>query len=161
MYICPKCNHTSENPANFCPICGNQVLLKEEQHLTPDYITAQPDYMAPTPKPSLATKIVGMALSIEGFVMAMFSTLYVLIFLIGGAASGEIAFGAGAFGSTFVWALLGLPSSIIGLIFSNKALAFGDTSVMSRVGRALGLAGVITFGACFVISFFAIISIGA
>lgn len=162
MYICPKCNHYSENPANFCPICGNQMVLKEEQPLQPDYITATPDYTAPTQKPNLAQKIVGMALSIEGLVMAVFAALYALVFSFTGAVIGEVAVGAGALGSTFVWALFGLPGSIIGLIFSNKARELGDTSAMSRVGKSLGLAGVITFAACFVISFFAtVIAIGA
>jgi hypothetical protein len=134
------------------------MVLKEEQPLTPDYITATPDYAAPTQKPNLATKIVGMGLSIEGFTLAVLAAIYTFVFLIAAVASGEPEMGIMSLVFTFWFALFGLPGSIVGLSFSNKARNLGDTSAFSRVGKALGLVGIIIFGACFVIALFATVA---
>lgn len=158
MYICKKCNHTSENPINFCPICGSQMVL-EEAPITPDYIyTAPADNTVPVQKPSLAKKIVGMGLSIEGFTLAVLAAIYTFVFLIAAVASGEPEMGIMSLVFTFWFALFGLPGSIIGLNFSNKARNLGDTSAFSRVGKALGLVGIIIFGASFVIALFATVA---
>lgn len=117
------------------------------------YSAPAPQYKyaeAPVKKPNLAKKIVGMALSIEGFVMAIFLALYSLIFL-----AVDPAFG---FGYAFGFSIFSVPGSIIGLIFSNAAQNEGDTSALSRVGKGLGLAGLIIAIVCLVISFFVLVA---
>jgi hypothetical protein len=112
----------------------------------------------PIPKPSLVKKIIGMALSIEGFVMAIITVLYSFIFIMAAIGTGEPEMGMVALVFTFIMAIIGLPGSIIGLVFSNKARNAGDTSAMSRVGKGLGLAGIIVFAASFVIAILATIA---
>jgi hypothetical protein len=112
----------------------------------------------PIPKPSLVKKIIGMALSIEGFVMAIITVLYSFIFIMAAIGTGEPEMGMVALVFTFIMAIIGLPGSIIGLVFSNKARNAGDTSAMSRIGKALGLAGIIVFAACFMLSFLTIVA---
>ena len=158
MYICKNCNHTSETQLNFCPICGNQMVLEETATAEAAATYQNPVvYTQPTPvnKPSMVKKIVGMALSIEGFMFAVITAIYALIFLLAAATSGETEMGLASLVLTFFMAIFGLPGSIIGLGFSNSARNLGDTSAFSRVGKALGLAGIIIFAACFVISLFA------
>lgn len=167
MYICKNCNHTSETMLNFCPICGNAMVLEQPAEVqTPDtyqnpvvfqnnVIVNQPE---PAKKPNLAKKIIGMALSIEGFVMAIITVLYSFIFIMAAIGTGEPEMGMVALVFTFIMAIIGLPGSIIGLVFSNKARNAGDTSAMSRVGKGLGLAGIIVFAASFVIAILATIA---
>ncbi len=167
MYICKNCNHTSETQLNFCPICGNAMVLEETAEAqTPDtyqnpvvfqnnVVINQPE---PTQKPSLVKKIVGMALSIEGFVMAIITLLYAFIFIMAAIGTGETEMGMVALVFTFIMAIIGLPGSIIGLIFSNSARNAGDRSALSRIGKGLGLAGIIIFAATFVISILATIA---
>lgn len=173
MYTCPKCNFNSESAMNFCPRCGSAVTHREYAVVTeaavPDQIAdtapaqatytapVQPTYYnpvsyspAPVNKPNLAKKIVGMSLSITGFVFAMFAALFSLV------AFDEYSVDM-AFGMTLYFSLLGLPGSIIGFIFSNAARNSGDTSSLSRVGRSLGLAGIIVMGISLLMTFIALI----
>jgi hypothetical protein len=99
-----------------------------------------------------------MALSIEGFVMAIITVLYSFIFIMAAIGTGEPEMGMVALVFTFIMAIIGLPGSIIGLVFSSKARNAGDTSAMSRVGKGLGLAGIIVFAASFVIAILATIA---
>ncbi|MBR3908282.1 MAG: hypothetical protein IKJ50_01020 [Clostridia bacterium] len=144
MYICQKCNYSSESPANFCPVCGSQM------------VAYQPTYTNESNSTSNRVKrIVGMGLSIEGFVFAALTAIYVPLFLLTAMVGGETEMGIASLVASFVFGIFGLPGSIIGLVFSNQARTLGDTSAFSRVGKALGLAGVIVFAACFTISIFA------
>lgn len=153
MYICQKCNYTSESPQNFCTLCGNQMVAVEAK-------TPQPDYIYPTPaqKPSLAKKIVGMALSIEGFIGAIVTAIYDFIFLIAVLGSGEAIVGAVTITFTFIMSLIILPFAIIGLAFSNKARNLGDTSIFSRLGKTFGIAAIIITAAALVLSLFATVT---
>ena len=166
MYTCPKCNFNSESAMNFCPRCGSGMTHTEyaapaetaapvqPTHTAP----AQPTYYnpvsyspAPVNKPNLAKKIVGMALSIEGFVVAMFAALFSLVAF--DESTVEMAFGM-----VMYFSLLGMPGSIIGLIFSNEARNSGDTSSFSHVGRSLGLAGIIVMAISLFVAFVAMIA---
>lgn len=144
MYICQKCNYTCEAHINFCPVCGSQMVAHQPTYTNESNSTS-----------NRVKKIVGMGLSIEGFVFAALTALYVPIFLLTAATSGETEMGIASLVASFVFGIFGLPGSIIGLVFSNQARTLGDTSAFSRVGKALGLAGVIVFAACFTISIFA------
>lgn len=147
MYICQKCNYSSESPANFCPLCGGQMVEAEAKTLQPDYI-----YPAPTQKPSLAKKIVGMALSIEGFIGAIVTAIYNFILLIATLGSGEAIVGAATIAFTFIMALIVLPFAIIGLVFSKNARNLGDTSIFSRLGKIFGIAAIIIIAVAFVLA---------
>lgn len=167
MYICKNCNHTSETMLNFCPICGNAMVLEQPAEVqNPDtyqnpvvfqnnVIVTQPESAK---KPNLAKKIVGMALSIEGFGVAVINAIYVAIFLLAGLVGGETEMGIASLVLTVVLGVFGLPGSIIGLAFSNSARNAGDTSAFSRIGKALGLAGIIVFAVCFMLSFLTIVA---
>ena len=150
---------------NFCPRCGSKMTHNEYAAPAETAAPVQPTYTepvqptyynpvsyspAPVNKPNLAKKIVGMSLSIEGFVMAMFTALFSLVAF--DESSVEMAFGM-----TMYFSLFGMPGSIIGFIFSNAARNSGDTSSLSRVGRSLGLAGIIVMGISLFVTFFAMI----
>ena len=141
MYICQKCNYTCEAHINFCPLCGNQMVAHQPTYTNESNSTS-----------NRVKRIVGMGLSIEGFVFAALTALYVSLFLLTAATSGETEMGLSSLVASFVFGIFGLPGSIIGLVFSNQARSLGDTSAFSRVGKALGLAGVITFAASFFLS---------
>lgn len=131
MRICPNCNHKGEDNMNFCPLCGSQM-----SYVQPTY-EPQPTGFYPTPapkKPHLALKIVSMSLSIYGAVMMTLGLLYTLIGL---AEEGM------AFGMSFAFALFSLPMSIVGLCLASKCRDAGDTSAFSRVGKILGIVGII------------------
>ena len=163
MYICTKCNNTSDEAINYCPICGTkmqEVVLNSIEPVAPTYAEPQvPAYASPeiyyTPapieKPSLAKKIVGMVLSIVSFSMSALTSLYVLMFLLS-ALDGESDMGIVSMVFTVIMAMFILPGSIIGISFSSKARNLGDTSKMSGVGKGLGLAGIIILAVCFICS---------
>lgn len=142
MYICQKCNYSSETSSNFCPLCGNPM------------ISHNPTYTTTAPKSYLAKKITGMVLSLNCFILAVIAGVYSLILAI---IPDEVAVASGLV-ITVYFALFGLPGSIIGLIFSNQVRNLGDTSRMSSSGKGLGLAGIIIFAASFVVSLLGVIS---
>lgn len=177
MYVCQNCNFESEKQINFCPQCGSEVI-KETVPVAEAVVSkaAAPAETAPvanvhtapvqpTPeiyteppvvkKPNLAKKIVGMALSIEGFAGSIVAALYGFIGLLADAiimGSAQAPAGVG-FLMIFYFAIFTLPFSIVGLVFSNEARSLGDTSAFSRVGRALGIAGIIIIAAAMALGF--------
>ncbi len=154
MYTCPKCNFNSETAMNYCPQCGNE-MVHDEPIVTAEVIEpVEPIQTAPyvyvaAPKPHLAVKIVGMSLSIAGLVFLAIGSLYTLIGLIEAGM---------AFAFALVFALFFLPLSIVGLCLSNKCINAGDTSAMSRVGKILGIVGIILAGVSLFIGFTALIA---
>ena len=96
-----------------------------------------------------------MSLSIGGLVFAAIGNLYTFLF-------GTIEMGIGeeigiGFAMAIVFGMFSLPLAIVGLCMSNKSLDAGDTSVMSALGRKLGIAGIIATAASFVYGFFSIV----
>ncbi len=128
------------------PVEQPQVIYQQPQQPTP---APQSYYYAPTPepakKPHLAKKIVGMALSIEGFAAAIVCCIYTFLLE-------AMEPGAGAFMAVFV-TIPCLPISIIGLALSNSCRKGGDTSALSRVGKVLGIIGIVLFAVSFFIAF--------
>ncbi len=183
MRTCPKCQFAIEDTMIFCPHCGLELPTEPAPVSEPIYEAPQPPYQppyqapyqppyqppyqAPQPpyqqpyqppyyqpqqpnQPSMAMKIVSMALAIGGFAFACMNALYTLIFL---SADPEMALGF-----AFVMDFFSLPLSLVGFILSLKCRNAGDTSTMTKVGKALGLAGTITSAACFFIAFFAAVA---
>ncbi len=156
MYTCKKCNFISEKAINFCPQCGTE-MEQNEYVVTTEVSSApvQPTYVspvsyAPVKKPNLAKKIVGMALSIEGFVLAIITVLYSIIMSLAEPVAGFIM--------ALYLSIFGFPGSIIGFIFSSAARNCGDNSAMSRVGKSLGLAGIIITGVTLFLTFLIMVS---
>jgi len=159
MYTCPKCNFKNESAMNYCPQCGSEMIYAEPiaapevaQPVQPTYVEPiQPvhNVYVPAPTPHLAVNIVGMALSISGLVFLAIGSLYTLIGLIEEGL---------AFAMAFTFSLFFLPLSIVGLFLSNKCLNAGDTSAMSRVGKILGIIGIIVAGASLFIGFTSLIA---
>ena len=99
------------------------------------YQYQQPTYnMAPAP--SKAKSIVGMALSIAGAAMSSLASFYSLIFLIEEELEGIAVSGILFFFFSF-------PLSLVGLIFSKNYINAGGSNTFSRVGKILGIVGVI------------------
>ena len=128
-----------------------QPQYQQPQYQQPQY--QQPQYQYEAPKaPSKALKFVGMGLSIEGFSTAVLFGLYSFIF----SMIEETAKTGMGFGYAFFSLLLALPSCIIGMIFSNKCRNAGDESAITKVGKSLGLAGIIVSAVTFFIAFLAL-----
>lgn len=111
----------------------------------PQYQYVQPVQVA---APSLGKVITGMALSIAGISFAGLGLLYTLMFL---AVETEVAF---AF--SLVMSFFSFPLSIVGFILSKNNINQGSTSAMSRVGKILGLIGIILSGVMLFLGFIAI-----
>jgi len=148
MYICPNCNYSTEESSNYCPVCGSQMV-----EVQPQPVYQQPDpyaqqyqayngyyQQAPAPQVSKGKIIVGMILSITGLVFAGLGLLYTFIGLATGAVGVALAM-AIAFG------IFSVPLSVVGLILSVGCLRDGAQSGMAKVGKILGLIGVIASGA--------------
>lgn len=138
MKICTKCNISIDDNMSFCPSCGE--TLKNFQPVTvtmPSNSTDNP----PAKKPHLALKIVSMALSIDGFALMVIGALYTFIFSMAELGLGDEGKGMALF-MAFIFSFYA-PFSIVGLCLSYKCINQGDTSAMSKVGKNLGLAGVI------------------
>lgn len=127
MYCCPNCNRRSEQPSNYCPNCGSAMTMVQEYR---EY------YQPTTRKVPLAKKIVGMALSAFGLVMAATGVFETLLFA---AAYRDIK---GGLIAAIIFGLFSLPGSIIGLSISASNIANGDTSAFGKVGMILGIVGI-------------------
>lgn len=160
MYMCNHCQNTSDTPVNFCTVCGSRMVEQpqEVQPQQPVYqpesgqnqpVYGQPQYPAAQPaKPHLGKVITGMALGISGGSFGILGMLYTLI--------GMVEAGM-AFGMAIAFSMFSAPLSIVGLVMSAKNIREGSTSGMCRVGKGLGLAGVILSG---VMLFFGIMNLG-
>ncbi len=169
MNKCENCGYTTENAIRFCPFCGKQLMAREpvcppapEQPVQPAPHVEVPQYpyeaplpmatpaypatcgTAPQPKVSKAKKIVGMGLSIGGFVFALIGLLYGLLFAF-------IDSYTSIFMSVYL-AAFSIPLSAVGLSFSSAAKKAGDTSVFSRLGKIFGLLGIILTGVSVLVS---------
>ncbi len=144
MRICPNCNNTSQEAINFCPKCGTAMVEQAppappvqpvyQEPVQPQYQYQQPVYTAAPP--SKAKSIVGMALSIAGIAMSSLASFYSLIFLIEEELEGVAVSGILFFFFSF-------PLSLVGLILSKNYINAGGTNTFSRVGKILGIVGVI------------------
>ena len=118
----------------------------------PQYTQYNQQYAAPvTTGPAKAKVIIGMVLSIVGIAMAAicFFTYFSNLDYNGGAY---------AFGYAIGFSIFSFPAALVGLIMSNGNRNEGDTSAMSKIGKILGLVGVILSG---VTLFIALCCIGA
>jgi hypothetical protein len=124
----------------------------QPQYQQPVY---QPTYIQPQPKmPPKAMKFIGMGLSIEGLFTACVGAFYSFIFSAVGGGFGDGTFAGLGFIYALIFAMFSLPGSIIGMIFSKKFRNAGDTSAPTKIGKALGLAGIIVCAASIASSIF-------
>lgn len=148
MNFCPTCNFTSNEPMNFCPKCGSKM----EQYVpAPQPVYTQPSPVYTAAPPSKAKSIVGMALSIAGLAMCSLSWFYSLI-----ALMAEDLETAGSLG--FVFFFFSFPLSLVGLILSKNYINAGGSNTFSRVGKILGIIGVVITS---VTAFFGLIMLGS
>ncbi len=128
-----------------------QPQYQQPQYQQPAY-TQQPQYQYVQPvqvaAPSLGKVITGMALSIAGLAFAGLGLLYTLMFL---AVETEVAF---AF--SLVMSFFSFPLSLVGFILSKNNVNAGSTSAMSRIGKILGLIGIIASGVMLFLGFIGI-----
>ena len=159
MYICPNCNYTTEDASNYCPVCGSKVVEVQPQPVQPvqyeqpaqpqqvQYTQADPYaqqynmyYQQTAVQPVSKGKIIaGMVLSIVGLFFAAMGLLYTFV----GLVSAEIGL---ALGFAIAFGMFSVPLSIVGLVLSAGAQRQGSDSGMSKVGKILGLIGVIASG---------------
>lgn len=148
MNFCPTCNFTSNEPMNYCPKCGSKM----EQYVpVPQPVYTQPSPISPVQPPSKAKSIVGMALSIAGIAMSSLASFYSLIFLIEEELEGVAVSGILFFFFSF-------PHALVGLILSKGFINDGGSNTFSRVGKILGIVGVVLSS---VTAFFGLIMLGS
>ena len=151
MYICPNCNYSTEEQSNYCPVCGSQVVEVQPQP-QPQPVYQQPDLYAqqyqaynqyyqpqPAAQVSKGKIIVSMILSIVGLAFAGLGLLYTFV----GLATGGVGV---ALAMAVVFGIFSVPLSIVGLILSTSCIRAGAQSGMVKVGKILGLIGVIASG---------------
>lgn len=130
MLICPNCFHQTDRQASFCEVCGTRMAVAAQA------VAQAPAVQQPAPvRPSKAKQIVGMALSIDGLASAavcLFYGFYPFVGVIAGP--------------------LGLAVAIVGYVMSRQNEQGGFTSKFTRVGKNLGLAGIIAAAASIVLS---------
>lgn len=146
MYICTNCNYSTEQASNYCSVCGAQMVEVHPQPVQQTDLYAQqyqgynPYYpQSPAVQVSKAKIIVGMVMSIVGFVFAAMGILYTFA----GLVSGEVGV---ALILAISFAVFSVPLSIVGLVLSARCINDGAQSGMSKVGKILGLIGVIASG---------------
>lgn len=148
MKICTNCrNVTSDDNMNFCALCGAPLTALQPAP-QPEINQYYPEQNFP--KPSLGLKIAAMALSISGFSFLILGFFYTLIGLVEEGM---------AFGMAVAFSLFFLPLCIVGMALSNKCQNAGDNSAFSRVGKILGLIGIIIAGISLFIGFISLASI--
>ena len=114
MSFCKECGKELSAEAAFCPNCGTAVEVKE--------YTAETVVNTPMKKASKAPAIVGL----------VFSALSLSLCWMG------LAFG--------IYAIFTIPFAIVGLVLSGKAKKseeIGPVHTMGKVGKTLGIFGLI------------------
>lgn len=113
----------------------------------PVYTAPQPISIAyePEKKVPLGKVIAGMAIAIAGFVFAVLTVLYSLIFL---AVEPEVAI---VF-AVWVGGFFAFPLSMVGFVLSKGSVNAGCKSPMAKVGKILGLVGFICAAASFALT---------
>ncbi len=158
MSICKNCGQETTPNATFCGNCGSAMnneptpASSPEQNTQPtqalhhDAYTQQypvapayPVYGYDKPVVPTGSKVkgyIGMGLSIEGFVMALFTLLYAFITLnVPYPARDGFAF------VTMYLAFLQIAASIIGFCLSSSAKSSGFKSGAVTTGFVLGIVG--------------------
>ena len=137
MYICPNCGKTYETAVNFCEYCGSRPVAQDGALQPVAY---------PAPRVRQPKNIAGMVLSIVGMVLGLVSAIYVLFgFIFTAGAGSRVAYEMmtmfGSFG--LVFAIIGIPLSIVGLSISNGHLGRGSIHKTATLGRTFGIVGTI------------------
>lgn len=122
MFICTNCGHQVDRQVGFCEVCGTRMAENTNLPAVPA-------------RPSKAKQIVGMALSIDGLAAAAICLTYGVYPFVG-LMAGPIA----------------LATAIVGHVMSRRNESTGFTSKFTRVGKNLGLAGIIASAASIVLS---------
>lgn len=149
MYICPNCNFASETEMKFCPNCGS-TIGETTQALT-STVVAEPALEKPTPQYSFVKGIVGMALSIDGLIIASVVLLYTIILAFIFAKAGALF--------AFFYQPLMLPPIIIGFVFTHRNAKLGDNSAFVRIGKRISVIGLILTGLVTLIGFICLANI--
>ncbi|MBR6548735.1 MAG: hypothetical protein IKT68_04235 [Clostridia bacterium] len=149
MYVCPKCNYQTETPSGFCPQCGANMSAPQPVYQQPLY--QQPLYQQPLyEQPAVsggqkALKIVGLILSIVGFVSGIFGILYCFITAEANDLVRYMMEDAFIFANVAI-AIEAFATALVGMILSIKSRIAG-------AGKVLGLLGVIFSAFHFVLTF--------
>lgn len=150
--VLPHANEVYSAPAQ--PVY-EQPVYSQPQAETYDY--TQPQYpMQPEPAPQGSSKkknIIGMILSISGISISAFSLLYSLIFL--AASSSEYEMGLAAFIFGIIMFCVSFPLSLIGLLLSKNK---GEPNTFAKVGKILGIIGLIISGLILLFGFIGLIN---
>lgn len=140
-----------EIPATEAPTTEAPVIeapkppVAAEPTYQPPFYQQPPQYAVQVNPPSKAKAITGMALSAAGLAFAFMGFLYTLIFM--------MVDGAAGLGMSIGFGIFSLPLSLVGLIISGNNRNAGDRTVFSKIGKILGIVGVILSGVSFLIGF--------
>ena len=167
MKFCYNCGTQLEDAARFCINCGSsqeitqkqsveteQPVLVEEPVAAPTVITEQPIYTQPvsisyveeTPKYSTAAKVFGIVSMACGIAALALS----IIFFFMGCSFADYAYEEEVI-VAMVYMFMFMAAGIVGLIFSSKATAGGNTTVMPRLGKIFSIISLPTFGLAFLL----------
>ena len=164
MFICKNCGQIYGQSANFCSICGGQVV----EQLTP--VTENPvNYYAPVtpatpviPVGARVKGIIGMVLGIEGFITALIFAVYGLCFAAITAFGGSYDAEAGMLGTLYsvlwiVYTCIPLAMGIAGYILSKSAKTGGYISKITSSGKIFNMLTIILCGISIFIMILAIV----
>lgn len=174
MKKCTQCNFETDKDIAFCPMCGAKIEAPAPVQAEPVVVApvapvnptpvnptpvnptpvnpvyTAPVVSAPVEEPSLAKKIVGMALSASALMLAIYCLFYTV--------SAMDYDGAFAFGYAIGFSIFSMPMGIVGLTMSNKNREEGDTSVFSLLGKIFGIVSVALTGLVLFIGFCGMVS---
>lgn len=171
MKKCTQCNFETDKDITFCPMCGAKIEAPAPVQAEPVVVApvnptpvnptpvnptpvnpvyTAPVVSAPVEEPSLAKKIVGMALSASALMLAIYCLFYTV--------SAMDYDGAFAFGYAIGFSIFSMPMGIVGLTMSNKNREQGDTSVFSLLGKIFGIVSVALTGLVLFIGFCGMVS---
>ncbi len=147
-----------EQPAAYAqpqqPTYEQPAVYAQQNYYEQPPVYAQPPYAAPiTPPPSKAKSIVGMILSIASVAMGGTGLLLTALFTLAGMADQDVEV-MSVLGIVygFMFLVIALPLAIIGFVMSSKAIAQGSTLTISRVGKILGIVGLILSGVLLILA---------
>ena len=146
MY-CRHCGAQLSENANFCHKCGKTINSQpeEQQPEVQQPEVQQPEVTAEQPKVSISKSIKSLIFGAIGLEFAAVCSILLIEFF----AMFAIYVGTEDSGAIIAFALIMVPSSIIGLCFSNAAKSNSDEfcslagqhNGLSKVGRILGIWG--------------------
>lgn len=175
MYICPKCQKTSENAINFCPNCGTPIQLMQppveeiptveattitppvQQYQPPQPMPqymqqppmppqyCQPQYSRPVPPPPPIDPNASMGKATASMVLGIIGFMIALFSI---PFMEDMVFNERSIIIALIVQTIAFAMSIVGVSIAGSAASDGNRSAMRKVGKVFGIIGIV-FSAIF------------